>query len=297
MDDKISCVVCKAYLFEEDDVVHCPVCGAPHHRECYNKIGKCAMEEFHGTENEYKKPEISSEIAEETESETVTCGICGEKFSKDEPKCPKCSAPQFSKIGSFQVFDFLGGIPEDFKIEEDVTANEVKKFVMANTHRYVPKFAALNKSNKASWNWLAFLFPACWLLSRKMYKSGIVVSLLTIISSFLSYPLSNYLMTSMPSGTYAETMKWLMEKMPEIDPKITLLATIGSFLFLTLRIIFGIFGDWFYKKHTIKTIREIKSNSEDIDFDFHKKGGVNTLLFMISFMAIEYLPIIIISLL
>ena len=45
-----TCGVCHAYLFPEDDVVFCPVCGAPHHRECYNKIGHCALEEAHGTE-------------------------------------------------------------------------------------------------------------------------------------------------------------------------------------------------------------------------------------------------------
>lgn len=298
MDEKISCVVCNAYLFEEDDVVFCPVCGAPHHRECYNKIGKCALEEFHGTENEYKKPEATSETSIETESKTVTCGICGEEFSKDEPKCPKCSAPQFSKIGSFHVFDFLGGIPEDFKIEEDVTANDVKKFVMANTHRYVPKFASLNKSNKASWNWLAFLFPACWLLSRKMYKSGIIVGLLTIISTFFSYPLSNALYSmAIPTETYSKTVQWLMENMSQIDSSVLIFAAIGSLLLLTIRIVCGVFGDWFYRNHTVKSIREIKANSEDADFDYRKRGGVNTLLFMISFMALEYLPSIIMSLL
>ena len=50
-----SCALCHAYLFPEDDVVCCPECGAPHHRECYNSIGKCALEELHGTENQYDK--------------------------------------------------------------------------------------------------------------------------------------------------------------------------------------------------------------------------------------------------
>ena len=48
-----QCAFCKALLFDEDDVVHCPVCGAPHHRDCYNKLGHCALEDLHGTENEY----------------------------------------------------------------------------------------------------------------------------------------------------------------------------------------------------------------------------------------------------
>ena len=42
----VSCVRCHAYLFPEDDIVYCPVCGAPHHRECYNQLGHCALEEM-----------------------------------------------------------------------------------------------------------------------------------------------------------------------------------------------------------------------------------------------------------
>ena len=49
----VSCVRCHAYLFPEDDIVYCPVCGAPHHRECYEQLGHCALEEFHGTDRQY----------------------------------------------------------------------------------------------------------------------------------------------------------------------------------------------------------------------------------------------------
>ena len=48
---KLTCSVCHAYLFDDDDVVYCPVCGAPHHRDCYKSIGHCAFEEAHGTES------------------------------------------------------------------------------------------------------------------------------------------------------------------------------------------------------------------------------------------------------
>ena len=49
-DKGSSCVRCHAYIFPEDDIVYCPICGAPHHRECYNTLGHCALEELHGTE-------------------------------------------------------------------------------------------------------------------------------------------------------------------------------------------------------------------------------------------------------
>ncbi|MBR6741280.1 MAG: hypothetical protein IKL93_00900, partial [Clostridia bacterium] len=60
------CALCHAILFPEDDVVYCPECGAPHHRECYNGINHCALEEFHGTENQYDK---LKRAAEEMEAE------------------------------------------------------------------------------------------------------------------------------------------------------------------------------------------------------------------------------------
>ena len=68
----LSCAGCKAYLFEEDDIVYCPVCGAPHHRECYNRTGHCALEELHGTENEYDAEKAARPVAEEkSESENA----------------------------------------------------------------------------------------------------------------------------------------------------------------------------------------------------------------------------------
>ena len=60
-----KCPVCDAYLFDNDDVVFCPECGAPHHRECYHSIGHCAFESTHGTEQQYKRipiPEKSDKI-------------------------------------------------------------------------------------------------------------------------------------------------------------------------------------------------------------------------------------------
>ncbi len=42
-----TCVACGKIFTENDDVVVCPDCGAPHHRECYNQAGHCALESKH----------------------------------------------------------------------------------------------------------------------------------------------------------------------------------------------------------------------------------------------------------
>ena len=293
----LSCARCQAYLFEDDDLVYCPVCGAPHHRSCYNDLGHCALEELHGTENEYKRPSLV-EVKEEKKENTTKCEICGGEYDSSHGRCPKCSSPDFNRMNGFASFDFLGGIPAEQDLGDNVTANDAKSFVFANTHRYIPKFAILNGKRKKSWNWMGFLFPAPWLLSRKMYKGGIIVLLLSIIANFLAYPLMFRLGNMGIDVTYYtyETVNQIAESLPEIGNLVVALAFLGSFIDLGVRIFAGVFGDYVYKKHTIKTINKIKSESSDIQSDYRKFGGVNFLLFVIGMLAIQYIPLILAAL-
>ena len=45
--DNQKCPVCGELFKEGDDVVTCPICGTPHHRSCYKKLGTCANESLH----------------------------------------------------------------------------------------------------------------------------------------------------------------------------------------------------------------------------------------------------------
>ena len=273
-----SCARCKAYLFEEDDIVFCPVCGAPHHRECYNSLGHCALEEFQGTYQEYSK--IKEEPKEQKEP--------------TDKKEPQNIFPEERFIG----FDFLGGVPADYEFENNVTAEDCKKFILANTHRYIPKFVGLNKKNKVSWNWAAFLFPCGWTLSRKMYKSGIIFGILILISSLLSFPFNQTVMSAMPQEQmlYAEMASRIIEMLPEISVLSLVLAVTGLILELGIRIYAALFSDYDYKKFVISSIKKIKTESDDIAFDFRKKGGLNPFLIVFGEMAIKFIGSLILSL-
>ena len=52
---KLVCPVCGKRFNEDDDIVVCPVCGTPHHRECYNKNGKCINSDIHSEGYVYEK--------------------------------------------------------------------------------------------------------------------------------------------------------------------------------------------------------------------------------------------------
>lgn len=302
--DGVSCVRCHAYLFPEDDIVYCPVCGAPHHRECYNQLGHCALEEFHGTDRQYDKVKAREEeqaAAEmpntgENAEGLITCQMCHEKYDFALNACPKCGAPNIAKAGgSFVNFDFLGGVPADYDIGDGITADEAKRFVAANTPRYIPKFAVLNAKNKLSWNWLAFLFPCGWMLSRKMYKNGIIAGLLTVISSLFYLPFMNAInnLGTTPGETQAQIMQSIYEHLPKMGAAVIAALLAGFVLNIAVRILSALFGDYLYKKYAISSIKTIRAESEDMDYDYRKKGGVNIFLFLLGTMAVQYLPALI----
>ena len=194
------------------------------------------------------------------------------------------------KIDGFAQFDFLGGVPADYDLGHGVTADEAKKFVSANTHRYIPKFATLNKKNKFSWNWMAFLFPSGWMLSRKMYKAGIIAAILTIAASCLGYPLTLKLYSFGFESTafLADNIGSLADYIPQIGSAAIILAFLGTLFDLGIRIYSAIMGDYIYKNYSIGTIVEIKKQSDDRITAYRKKGGVSMLLFFLGIMIVQY---------
>ena len=307
--EKKVCAACKAYLFEDDDTVYCPVCGAPHHRDCYMSLGKCALDDLHGTEKQYdktlkndaqakpEKEEIKvayhTEKKQEESSDYVECGMCSEKYDKERHSCPNCGAPNLSRLsGSYSFFDFLGGVPADMDLGEGVTANEAKNFVLSNTHRYIPKFASMTAGVKASWNWLAFLFPGAWFLGRKMYKSGILVSTLYVAFSLLLMPFAQ-VSYNLGLSEMSNVYQFMSQNISKIGLPVLIAAAIGGVFNILLRILSGVYADYFYRKHTISTVSSIKKESDDIETDIRKKGGVNIFALLIGLFLVDRLAEII----
>ncbi|MBR6502758.1 MAG: DUF2628 domain-containing protein [Clostridia bacterium] len=291
---KEKCAICGAYLFEDDDVAHCPECGAPHHRECYLSLGHCGLAEFHGTENQYKKPESTTQKEPEAE-DVVFCGRCGEKYKKDAPACPKCNTPNMLSMGSRAfTIDLMGGVPEDTDLGNGVTAKEAKQFVAGNTHRYLPKFLKFKYGKKASWNWLAFLTPCGWLLSRKMYILGAIIGAIQVALTMLSIPFTvavNQLDLSETKG-YFQVANIIRENISTIGVPVIVLALVGGLLAILLSVLFGVFGDYIYRNKVISNVSEIKKSDLDQELAFRKKGGVNFFIGVLGYFLVGELPTI-----
>ena len=314
-----SCPVCKAYLFPEDDIVFCPICGAPHHRDCYASIGKCGLQDLHGTDEQYtpkrdddnignqsktERNECCPKCGKEKVEEALFCPYCGNDFAakNPDPQQPQGFGASQPPMGFYTPFvDPYGGIPHDGSVKIDgESVEDVKKFVFSNTHRYIPLFFKQNKKNKTGWNWAAFLFPHCWLFFRKQYNAGIIAIALVIFSAVLAIPLNSDLNEVLSAGgqvvsTYPEQLELILSALPNVSPNSIALAAVGSFASLATSIYFGLMGDWHYRQHTLETIKSIREDSEleDKDAAFFKKGATSLWGFLIAYLIADIAPQII----
>jgi len=86
------CDGCGLPLKENDDIVVCPECGTPQHRECYKKENRCVNEHRHGEAFEWENSPTSAAVPpESTEEEKLPCPSCGHLNPKDAKNCENCS--------------------------------------------------------------------------------------------------------------------------------------------------------------------------------------------------------------
>ena len=298
-----ECPVCKARLFSDDDVVICPVCGAPHHRDCYSAVGHCALESFHGTDKAYRPRTEKQESP--PQEDTFKCDSCGTPLPENTLFCPLCNhavgTPPPNKVPYMPQFviDPLGGVKQDEKID-DVPAKDVARYVAINTHRYIPIFKNLSKKNKISWNWAAFFLPEMWLMYRKVIGPGILFAGLSIIASLLFLPaqiLSTSIMETLPPNP---SMQMIVEAsnahVADFSPFIMICSLLSLAVTIGYRVVCAMFGDYIYKSKAIRDIKALRGIENYSDM-LRYKGGVSTMLMLVAFFATNWVPIFILYIL
>ena len=95
------CYGCGKVFSENDDIVVCPECGTPQHRDCYNKEHKCINEHLHCENFEWKPKHanadtntpLQEENSDRAEPKSIICPFCGHINSADATECENCSQP------------------------------------------------------------------------------------------------------------------------------------------------------------------------------------------------------------
>ncbi len=219
--DNLICRHCGKPMLGSEDIVVCPVCATPQHRECWMQAGHCANDSLHAsgfvwkketdnTVNEYKtetapdskachicgseNPSDSLHCGNcgalfgETKNENPVCARCGTKNDSDARHCKSCGAPLVIQGEFFSSNPYLR--KSEFK-EDDLIAGQragdVALYVQASAHRYLRKFRRFADGKKLSFNFAAFFFAPYWFFYRKIYKAGaFFIVLFATVSLMLS---------------------------------------------------------------------------------------------------------------
>ena len=319
-----KCPVCEKYFHADDDVVVCPECGTPHHRECYEKLGHCCNTGKHRDHFDYSEeheetsgtgphsPKYCPKCGREVAHGSFFCNYCGTPLNKDDAQRQQQefnnNATGFGGFqqgmngAAFPFMDPLGGVPADTDLGDGVSAGEASKYVKQNTPYFVRIFSNIKNFNKSKFNFAAALFTGGYMLYRKMYKLGAVLAAiqfaLYILSVFIEVKFStvyqNFL-AQYSSTSYLGIQDYL-EGIPTDQMLIILLPSIIFVIQITMMIVVGLTFNRLYMKHCKKQIIKIKqscSDSENPETVLQTKGGVNMPLgisLMITAMIINYLP-------
>ena len=307
-----SCPVCGERFANGDDVVVCPECGTPHHRECYERSNRCFYEDKHAENYNFASSESGEEETKD-DSGFITCTRCGAENEHTAFYCSTCGFPLnaedrakeeaanrqqtnnraqgmpfgFGNPGA-AAFDPLAGMRSEDEIAENVKVGEAAKYIGKNTPYYLTVFNRIRQSSMGRFNLSAFLFSGAFFIYRKMYIPGIILALMMIGITVGSacIILSNNWMTTME---YSDLLTGITDNTLGADKMAALMINSGlNLLRIGIMLFSGFSANKLYYRHCTKQINRIKSENKDKNEDLHKaieaRGGVN-LPMAISFFA------------
>lgn len=306
-----KCDGCAEIMHDSEDIVVCPECGTPQHRECYNKNNACVNAHLHAEDFDWRKANIIPE----------------------EPK------PVEESAGSAPMLDTESGIPDIplpiFNAESIVIDNKTVStntefngirikdavtYIQVNANRYIKKFIKNeNRKNFLSWNWGAFFFSPAWFFYRKLYKAGAVFLTLAVAAALVVTP---YL--SIIDESYAviepmlEELRIATEAFSENQNETTQAAVqaVADALFAETKKVMpyvlavdvatfllpctaaAIMANNLYRKKMLEDISIARKASDDLklqQYSLLRRGGVSLFAGFAAFMAENYLPSIIMS--
>ena len=298
--EDIKCDGCGRTFEKNDDIVVCPVCGTPQHRECWEKAEGCINKDKHAEGFEWKMPETKkaklmppSEKAK-SETEPTPSMVFDENIGRD--------VPDFNYIVESRVQSLAPGISEEQRKEQLCGHNlsDVIAFIGNNASSYVNKFRKKEHARKNTFNFGAFFFCPIWFFFRRLYKEGIIYLALTLcLTMLMAGPSESYMTlldSIMASGIENITEAQYNELMTASAP-----ILIYGILNIVIKLIAGLTGDRMYYRYcrdSLTQINELKrtaDNTELLHF-YLKKSSTAFLATLIAMTAYYFLPGLLMSL-
>lgn len=285
-----TCIVCGEKFKDGDDIVVCPECGTPYHRECYNKYGKCINTKLH---EEHKSWSEDNREKQTDDAESITCSACGTVNPKSNLFCEKCGQPLHIKSnnqtfnqnsgnngmpGFTDINDYIKNLnqqqfSDDAQIE-DIKVKDYNKYIGNNSFYYLMQFTNFSKrKSKISFNFTALFFPELYFCSRKMYLYALPAVIFRIFN------LLPYILAFTASGTDVSQLSLSSVSLWGLSgSSLQTLFTVINFLMLGIQFLSSIFGNYLYFnkcKKDIKHINNLDYTQQEKEEKLVSKGGLS----------------------
>ena len=287
----VRCPVCEKRFTDADDIVVCPICGAPHHRACYQQLGHCAFEELHIQGHVWQHPneqgaQQQAGAGRSQRGEGLVCPSCGSANPPDGLFCQVCGTPlrQEQRTGGPSPFGggfagpsqanaytaAFGGVGPNEQLA-GVSARDIALFVGENSQYFLPRFKIIEEGRFFVPNFAALIFNFFYFFYRKMYVAG---GILLLLNAILQIP------SILASQEYAA---WFLANLSDISVGITPVFTpqhnlwvynvapIARMLSFSLTILAGLFANHLYWRHVLTKIRRIKAKFTAADGSWDDK--------------------------
>lgn len=293
----VQCPVCLKAFDADSDVVVCPECGTPHHRECYDKTGDCINAVKHGTEFAWVNPLVPPVVAETKKEKPQVAEnpsvIAIGSLNKE-------NMPKNGVIGEMSP-DQMGPTYREIKGDEKIgnyTVDEYASVIQKNIPKFMPRFMMFERTGrKVSWNWAAFFFGPFWLAYRKMYKYALLGLLLTFFIPLVFYSsVTEYYQESfnlygeaLTSEAYQSTaeMNDALDTLQANMPEQPVAITASSYIEMAVDILCALFGNYLYMQKCTGVLDKAKAmeDAEKKKAFLEKKGGRSVLSIILVIVA------------
>lgn len=289
-----KCPVCQQPFTESDDIVVCPDCGAPYHRDCYQKNAGCLFADRHAPGFEWKpapgecpaaEPQAPGAAPDTPEIACAACGAmnpvaglfcetCGAPLHKGAPRYDPTTAersPAAYGPASVPPADpfHMDAVPPEFRVRPDeeidgIKARDWAAYLGKNAAYYLLNFKRISATGrKMSLCFSAFLFGPLYFFYRKMWAPAV---------AYLAMDAVIYLPVILNLMIYAEN-PLVAGLSAQVLPA---LYTVSSVLGWTLKFLSGSFAVWLYKNTAAKRVRAALSAGPASGPVLAKAGGTST---------------------
>lgn len=296
----VNCPICNEPLENGEVVVICPDCGAPYHKRCVEKEGRCIFTDLHAQGKSWEAPKKEEKYASDEPKRCTRCGtmnpmdglfceVCGTPLNRPESQQQRPNMGQnYGQPGGFggpqrpfqqMAYDPFntpfGGVNPD-EVIDDIPVKDWAIYVGQNTQYFIPKFKLMSEKRRLPFfNFAAMFFNWIYFLYRKMYLWGVllfvVLFALEVPALLLQFDNLREVMT--PGSTPMFASEGLYN-----------VANACSIFRMLIMLSCGFFTNYLYKYHCmnkIKQIRQQEPNHNQYVEKLTQSGSVSRKLIMV----------------